>query len=297
MVRGDVNPLLRRLGRPRRPRHRDLHAGRRGPLLPLLRRLGRRLGGPDDRGAAEPRPRWRCRDDRAHVPPRAAAQPAGCLLAGGRSSSPTAGSSPRMYPILQENSKRLEDYMKIFPKELLAAFGMTGSLADPGVFFSDVHRELPVAGRRGDRRRSSSPRARSRPTSSGAGPTSRSGTPLTRTRCLAAAIASQALVLAVLAAGDRRRRAGRRRGSSAPASTPPAFLAAAVVFWLFALRDRRRHVARGGASRSAAAIAARRGGGRPDRHVPHEHRGPGAGRPGLARPTSAAFKYLRSRPS
>lgn len=41
-----------------------------------------------------------------------------------------------MFPILQDNSKLLEDYMKILPKELLAAFGMSGTLTDPGVFFS-----------------------------------------------------------------------------------------------------------------------------------------------------------------
>ena len=63
-------------GRPRGPRHRDLDAGRRGPLLPLLRRLGGRLGGPDAPRRREPTARRRCRDDRAHAPPRAAAQPA-----------------------------------------------------------------------------------------------------------------------------------------------------------------------------------------------------------------------------
>lgn len=41
-----------------------------------------------------------------------------------------------MYPILKENSKLLEDYLKIMPQAFLQAFGMEGSLTDPGVFFT-----------------------------------------------------------------------------------------------------------------------------------------------------------------
>ena len=42
-----------------------------------------------------------------------------------------------VYPTMKANSAVLDDYMKILPKELLAAFGMGGGgLADPGVFFS-----------------------------------------------------------------------------------------------------------------------------------------------------------------
>jgi hypothetical protein len=40
------------------------------------------------------------------------------------------------YPILVANTAAINDYMKLFPKEFMAAFGMTGSLADPGIFFS-----------------------------------------------------------------------------------------------------------------------------------------------------------------
>ncbi len=47
-----------------------------------------------------------------------------------------AGIVGLFYPVIRDNSKALEDYMKIFPKGLLAGFGMTGSLADPGIFFS-----------------------------------------------------------------------------------------------------------------------------------------------------------------
>jgi ABC-2 type transport system permease protein len=39
------------------------------------------------------------------------------------------------YPVMRENMAALEEYMKIFPKEFMAAFGMTGSLGQPGVFF------------------------------------------------------------------------------------------------------------------------------------------------------------------
>ncbi len=41
-----------------------------------------------------------------------------------------------MYPILQDNDRLIQDYMKVFPKEFMAAFGMTGSLSDPGIFFT-----------------------------------------------------------------------------------------------------------------------------------------------------------------
>lgn len=41
-----------------------------------------------------------------------------------------------MYPILKENSKLVEDYIKVLPAPMLKAFGMEGSLTDPGVFFS-----------------------------------------------------------------------------------------------------------------------------------------------------------------
>jgi len=41
-----------------------------------------------------------------------------------------------MYPIMQSNDELMRMYMETFPKEFLAAFGMTGSLADPGIFFT-----------------------------------------------------------------------------------------------------------------------------------------------------------------
>ena len=41
-----------------------------------------------------------------------------------------------MYPVLKANDQLMQDYLKTFPKEFMAAFGMTGSLSDPGVFFT-----------------------------------------------------------------------------------------------------------------------------------------------------------------
>lgn len=41
-----------------------------------------------------------------------------------------------MYPVLKSNDDLMRRYMETFPKEFLAAFGMTGLLSDPGVFFT-----------------------------------------------------------------------------------------------------------------------------------------------------------------
>jgi len=136
-----------------------------------------------------------------------------------------------MYPILLENAQAFEDYMKIFPKELLAAFGMTGSLADPGVFFTTyiggmlwpviaaiaaiILATRPVAT---DVERGWAEVAL--------------GTPLTRGRLLAAAIAAQALVLVVLALATVSGVLviGGLVGAGFDAGR---FAAASVVLWLF----------------------------------------------------------------
>jgi len=47
-----------------------------------------------------------------------------------------AGAVAAVYPVLRNNNKLLTDYMNAFPKEYLAAFGMEGSLVDPGVFWT-----------------------------------------------------------------------------------------------------------------------------------------------------------------
>lgn len=41
-----------------------------------------------------------------------------------------------MYPIMVDNDALFRQYMETFPKEFLAAFGMSGSLSDPGIFFT-----------------------------------------------------------------------------------------------------------------------------------------------------------------
>jgi ABC-2 type transport system permease protein len=41
-----------------------------------------------------------------------------------------------MYPVLKSNDQLMTEYMRTFPKGFLAAFGMTGVLSDPGVFFT-----------------------------------------------------------------------------------------------------------------------------------------------------------------
>lgn len=41
-----------------------------------------------------------------------------------------------VYPIMLDNDALIRQYMDVFPKEFMAAFGMTGMLSDPGVFFT-----------------------------------------------------------------------------------------------------------------------------------------------------------------
>lgn len=137
-----------------------------------------------------------------------------------------------MYPIILDNAAAMEEYMKIFPKEFLAAFGMSGSLADPGVFFTTYIGSFlwPVLAAMGAIVLATRPVAADveRGWSELA-----LGTPLSRGRALGAAILAQALVLAfvtaatvggVLVAGvvvDAGFDAGR-------------FAAAGVILWLFA---------------------------------------------------------------
>jgi ABC-2 type transport system permease protein len=136
-----------------------------------------------------------------------------------------------MYPILLDNAKAFEDYMKIFPPELMAAFGMTGSLADPGVFFTTYIGSMlwPVIAAIAGIILATRPVAAD---------VERGWadvvlcTPLTRGRSLAAAIASQALVLAMLAAATVGGLlvAGGLVGADFDAGR---FAAAAAVLWLF----------------------------------------------------------------
>ena len=40
------------------------------------------------------------------------------------------------YPVVRDNMKLIDEYMAVFPKPLMAAFGLGGSLANHGVFFT-----------------------------------------------------------------------------------------------------------------------------------------------------------------
>ena len=102
------------------------------------------------------------------------------------------------YPIMVENAAQIQDYMDLFPKEMMAAFGMTGSLADPGVFFGTYIGSFlwPVI---------AAIAAILTATRATAADVERGwlemplGTPLTRTSCLLASIGGQVVVMAVLA--------------------------------------------------------------------------------------------------
>jgi hypothetical protein len=47
-----------------------------------------------------------------------------------------AGIITAFYPTILENAAEFEKMMEIYPKELMAAFGITGSLGDPGTFIN-----------------------------------------------------------------------------------------------------------------------------------------------------------------
>jgi ABC-2 type transport system permease protein len=136
-----------------------------------------------------------------------------------------------MYPILEENAQAFEDYMAIFPKEFLAAFGMTGSLADPGVFFGTYIGSMlwPVVAAIAAIILATRPIASD--VERGWADVAL-GTPLTRGRLLAASIASQALVLAVLAVATVAGVVliGPLVGAAFDAGR---FAVAAVILWLF----------------------------------------------------------------
>ena len=135
-----------------------------------------------------------------------------------------------MYPIMVDNDELFRQYMQTFPEEFLLAFGMTGSLGDPGVFFTtyvsswlwpimatiaailggtrvaaDLDRaflDLPLA------------------------------TPLSRTRHLVASIVGQAIVIAILAAAT----VGSIWAGGLLVDVQfdgPRFAAAGVLCWLF----------------------------------------------------------------
>jgi ABC-2 type transport system permease protein len=136
-----------------------------------------------------------------------------------------------MYPIMVDNAQAFEDYMAIFPEEFLAAFGMTGSLADPGVFFATYIGSMlwPIV---------AAIAAIILATRPVAADVERGwsevvlGTRLTRTAGLLAAITAQMIVLAVLAVAT----VGGILGVGALVGAgfdPAPFLAASAIMWLF----------------------------------------------------------------
>jgi len=47
-----------------------------------------------------------------------------------------AGVIAAFYPTMRDNSSIIDQYLNLMPKGFMAAFGMTGSLSDPGIFFT-----------------------------------------------------------------------------------------------------------------------------------------------------------------
>ena len=185
-----------------------------------------------------------------------------------------------MFPILEENSKLLEDYLNILPEGAAGRLRDVGQPHRPRGLLQHLHRQLPVAGRRGhggDHPRHTPGRGRRRAGLDGgrarhaphADPQ-----PAGRDR--------RAVPRARRAGGGgtgrrpHRRRARRGRLRHRPVPRRIGRLLAVRV------RDRGRHLARRRAHPQPR--HRRRGGGRrAPRHVPHEHRGRASGRPVVAR--------------
>ena len=137
-----------------------------------------------------------------------------------------------IYPILLTNMAQIEDYMKLFPKEFMAAFGMTGNLADPGIFFTTYIGSFlwPVVAAIAAIILATRPTAADAERGWADLPLS---TPLTRVAYLGAAILGQAVILAALAlvAVGGVLAVGGIVGAGFDAAR---FLAAGMVLWLFA---------------------------------------------------------------
>jgi ABC-2 type transport system permease protein len=109
-----------------------------------------------------------------------------------------AGTMAIFYPLMKENVALLEEYMELFPEEFLIAFGMTGSLADPGVFFTTYVGSYvwPIVAAIGAILLATRPVAADQDRGFLELPLS---TPMPRVRYLAVAVVGQILVLAILA--------------------------------------------------------------------------------------------------
>lgn len=110
-----------------------------------------------------------------------------------------AGVVAAMYPTLLANSAAFDEYMKVWPKEMLAVFGMEGGLADPGTFFNTYIAGMlwPIAAAIGGIILA----ARSTAADVDRGWTELTlAAPVSRSRYLVVAIANQVLAMALLAA-------------------------------------------------------------------------------------------------
>lgn len=103
------------------------------------------------------------------------------------------------YPVFRDNYKLVEQYLSLFPEGLMAAFGMEGSLADPGVFFSTYIGGMlwPIVAAIAGIAMATRPTASDLERGFLELPLS---TPLSRVRYLAAAIGGQVVGMAILAA-------------------------------------------------------------------------------------------------
>jgi len=135
------------------------------------------------------------------------------------------------YPTFRDNQEQIDEYMALFPKELLAAFGMTGSLADPGTIYSTYIASMlwPIV---------AALVAIALATRPVAGDLERGflelplSTRLSRTRLLSVAIAVQAIALGVVAAAMIAAVVGVGRALGAPFD-PGRFALAGLHAWAF----------------------------------------------------------------
>jgi ABC-2 type transport system permease protein len=135
------------------------------------------------------------------------------------------------YPVFRDNSKFVDQYLSLFPKEFLAAFGMEGSLSDPGVFFSTYIGGMlwPIVAAIAGISMATRPTASDLERGFLELPLS---TPLSRVRYLASAVAGQVTGMAILAAATVAGvlLAGRLVGAPFDAG---GFALAGIVAWAF----------------------------------------------------------------
>lgn len=135
------------------------------------------------------------------------------------------------YPVFRDNAELVEGYLSLFPKEFMVAFGIEGSLADPGVFFSTYIGGMlwPIVAAIAGISMATRPTASDLERGFLELPLS---TPLSRVRYLASAVAGQVTGMAILAAATVAGvwLAGRLAGAPFEAG---GFALAGIVAWAF----------------------------------------------------------------